>query len=162
MPMGSFCVVIDVTTRVLAEQALARSEERMSLAISGTDLVGTWDWDVLEDRVTSDDQFASLFNLDSLRAGLGAPIRDFVNAIHPEDRDRVASEISAALRDKTPFKSEYRLVAPDGRVTWVVASGRPRLDAAGRVHRLPGGGGQARLDGGRARYDGAQAHGGEF
>ncbi len=138
MPMGSFCVVTDVTSRVLAEQALARSEERMSLAISGTDLVGTWDWDVLEDRVTSDDRFAALFNLDSLRAGLGAPIGEFVSAIHVEDRERVACEIAAALRDKTPFKSEYRLVAPDGRLTWIVASGRPRLNAEGRVHRFPG------------------------
>jgi PAS domain S-box-containing protein len=123
---------------VLAEQALARSEERMSLAISGTDLVGTWDWDVLNDRVTSDDQFAALYNLDSLRAGLGAPIEDFVSAIHPEDRDRVADEIMASVREKAPFKAEYRLTAPDGRITWVVASGRPRVNAEGRVHRFPG------------------------
>ncbi len=137
-PMGSFCVVIDVTTRVLAEQALARSEERMSLAISGTDLVGTWDWDVVENRVTADDQFAALYNLDSLRAGLGAPIEDFVAAIHPDDRARVAQEINQAIRDIAPFKSEYRLVASDGRITWVVASGRPRADAQGVVYRFPG------------------------
>ncbi len=137
-PMGSFCVVIDVTTRVLAEQALARSEERMSLAISGTDLVGTWDWDVIENRVTADDQFAALYNLDSLRAGLGVPIEDFVGAIHPDDRQRVSAEIQTALEQGSAFKSEYRLVAGDGRVTWVVASGRPRLDAKGRVYRFPG------------------------
>lgn len=137
-PMGSICVVIDVTNRVLAEQALARSEERMSLAISGTDLVGTWDWDVAEDRVTCDDQFAALFNLDSLRGGLGAPMEDFINAIHPEDRDRVSDEIANAIRNVATFKSEYRVVAPDGRLTWIVASGRPRLDASGVVHRFPG------------------------
>ncbi|SMQ61407.1 PAS domain S-box-containing protein [Devosia lucknowensis] len=136
--MGTLCVVHETTDRVLAEQALARSEERMSLAISGSDLVGTWDWDVLRNLVTADDQFAALYNLDSLRVGLGVPLDDFLAAIHPDDVDRVAEEISAAVRDIKPFKSEYRLVAPDGRLTWVVASGRPRANSEGQVYRFPG------------------------
>jgi PAS domain S-box-containing protein len=136
--LGTLCVVHEITDRVLAAQALARSEERMSLAISGTDLVGTWDWDVVNDKVTADDQFAALFNLDSLRAGLGVPIQDFLRAVHPDDVGRVGDEIAAALREGTIFKSEYRLQHPDGKQTWVVASGRPRLDSEGRVHRFPG------------------------
>ncbi len=136
--MGTLCVVHETTDRVLAEQALMRSEERMSLAISGTDLVGTWDWDVASNRVTADDQFAALFNLDSLRAGLGVTIEEFLRAIHPADVVRVGEEIAASVRSASVFKSEYRLVAPDGKVTWVVASGRPRTDADGRVNRFPG------------------------
>ncbi|WP_052951471.1 PAS domain-containing sensor histidine kinase [Devosia soli] len=135
---GTVCVVIDVTTRVLAEQALARSEERMSLAINGTDLVGTWDWDVENNRVTSDDRFAKLFNLDPLRAGLGVPIEDFLQAIHPDDVTRVGAEIQAAIVAGTPYKSEYRLIGPDGSISWVVASGRPRAGADGKVRRFPG------------------------
>ncbi len=138
LSMGTFCVIHETTDRVLAEQSLARSEERMSLAISGSDLVGTWDWDVINDKVTSDDQFAALFNLDSLTAGLGVPIKDFLRAIHPDDVQRVGDEIAAVLRDGSVYKSEYRLISATGETTWVVASGRPRLDAVGRVHRFPG------------------------
>ncbi len=138
MSMGTLCVVHETTDRVLAEQALARSEERMSLAISGTDIVGTWDWDVINDKVTADDQFATLFNLDSLRAGLGVPIKDFLRAIHPDDVERVGLEIGDALRNGGIYKSEYRLIDPDGSITWVVSAGRPRMDAQGRVHRFPG------------------------
>ncbi|WP_052715632.1 PAS domain-containing protein [Devosia chinhatensis] len=138
LSMGTLCVVHETTDRVLAERALARSEERMSLAINGTDLVGTWDWDVLNDRVTADDKFAALFNLDSLRAGLGVPISAFLQAIHPDDVERVGQEIAEALKHGSFYKSEYRLQDAEGRVTWVVASGRPRVDADGRVHRFPG------------------------
>lgn len=138
MSMGTLCVVHETTDRVIAEQALARSEERMALAISGTELVGTWDWDVANDKVTADDQFASLFNLDSLRAGFGVPIQEFLQAIHPDDVQRVGEEIADALRTGSTYKSEYRLVDPEGNVTWVVASGRPRVDAEGRVNRFPG------------------------
>ncbi|ODT72158.1 MAG: hypothetical protein ABS75_05020 [Pelagibacterium sp. SCN 63-23] len=138
LPLASVCVVNDVTTRVLAEQALARSEERMALAIGGTDLVGTWDWDISHDRITVDDQFAALHNLDPLRAGLGVPLQTFLRAVHPDDVQRLGDELAAALRDGTPFKSEYRLLERDGTVTWVVASGRPRLDGSGKVYRFPG------------------------
>lgn len=138
LSMGTLCVVHETTDRVLAERALARSEERMSLAISGTDLVGTWDWDVINDRVTADDRFAALYNLDSLRAGLGVPIKDFLRAIHPGDVERVGGEIAESLREGTTFKSEYRLVDEDGAVTWIVASGRPRLGTDGRANRFPG------------------------
>ena len=138
LSMGTLCVVHETTDRVLAERALARSEERMSLAINGTDLVGTWDWDVVHDRMTADDQFARLFNMDSLRAGLGTPMADFLRAIHPEDVKRVGEEIATALREGVVFKSEYRLRGTDGQVRWVIASGRPRRDGEGRIHRFPG------------------------
>jgi len=77
LPIAGICVVIETTDQILAKRALARSEERLSLALSGSGLVGTWDWDVPADTVTADDRFADLFNLDPLKAGLGVPIKDF-------------------------------------------------------------------------------------
>lgn len=137
--MGTLCIVHETTDRVLAEKALARSEERLSLALDGSGLVGTWDWDIANDVVTADDRFAALYNLDPLRAGLGVPIAEFLSAIHPDDADRVNAEIEVALRDGTAFRSEYRLVSTtDGAVHWVIASGRPRLGPDGAPSRLPG------------------------
>ena len=137
-PVGSLCIVHETTERVLAEKALARSEERLSLALNGSSLVGTWDWDVINDVVTSDDKFAEMYNLDPLHTGIGVPISEFLRAVHPDDTTRLGDEICASLRDGAPLKSEYRLVGSDGEVRWVVASGRPRMDAEGRATRLPG------------------------
>lgn len=138
LPMGCLCVVHETTDRVLTERALLRSEERLSLAISGTDMVGTWDWDVISDRVVADEQFASLFSIDSERAALGIPIAEFLRAIHEEDVQRVGDDIAQSLREGAPLRSECRLTAPDGSVTWIVATGRPRLDDNGRPVRFPG------------------------
>lgn len=136
--MGTLCVVHENTERVLAEKALARSEERLSLALDGSGLVGTWDWNVRDNIVTADDKFARLYNLDPLQAGLGVPIEDFLAAIHPDDRDRVTLDIDACLRDGSPLRSEYRVVNADGGVHWVIASGRPRLGPDGVPTRFPG------------------------
>lgn len=136
--MGTLCIVHETTDRILAQKALARSEERLSLALGGSALVGTWDWNVLDNIVTSDDKFAAMFNLDPLRAGLGVPIEDFLAAIHPDDVKRVGDEINAALQTGAAYSSEYRLIAADGAIHWISASGRPRLDAEGKATRFPG------------------------
>ncbi|MGB3336804.1 MAG: PAS domain-containing protein [Devosia sp.] len=136
--MGTLCMVQETTDRVLAEKALARSEERLSLALDGSGLVGTWDWNVPDNIVTADDKFAQMYGLDPLRAGLGVPIEEFLAAIHADDRQRVEQQINAALQDGSPLRSEYRLVAADGAIHWVIASGRPRLGADGKPTRFPG------------------------
>jgi PAS domain S-box-containing protein len=42
----------------------------------------------------------------------------FVKLLHPEDRDGVMEELEQA-RNGTPLRTEYRLIARDGRVVWV-------------------------------------------
>ena len=39
--------------------------------------------------------------------------------VHPDDRERVAAEISDALERGTPFQSEYRVLARNGDVIWL-------------------------------------------
>ena len=138
LPVGTFCVVHETTDRVLAERALARSEERLSLALSGSNIVGTWDWDVVTNVVTADDRFAQMYGLDPLRAGLGVGIEQVLGAIHPDDRIMVGNEINAALTTGDNFHAEYRLLGADGTTRFVVASGRARLDREGRALRFPG------------------------
>jgi len=138
MPIGTICVVTDATDAVLAERALARSEERLSLALGGSDIVGTWDWDVPNNVVTADDRFASMFGIDPLRAGLGVEISQFIGAIHPEDQQRVADEIAAVLVTGADYHSEFRVQGTEEAVRYVVASGRPRLDSEGKATRFPG------------------------
>lgn len=136
--LGTLCVVHETTDRVLAKKALARSEERLSLALSSSALVGTWDWNVIDNIVTSDDQFAQMYNVDPQSAGLGVPIEQYFLAIDHEDLPRVGAELQRALAEASDFRVEYRVVAPDGTRRWLMTSGRPRVDANGRVYRFPG------------------------
>ncbi len=137
-PLAVLCIVQDTTTRVLAERAMARSEERLSLALNSSTLVGTWDWDVSANSVTADEKFATMYNLDPAAAKNGIELEGFLRAIHPEDVERVTGAIMAAMADGSAFRSEYRLLSPDGTTRWVIASGRPRLNEQGAATRFPG------------------------
>jgi len=138
LPQAVLCVVLETTDQVLAKQALARSEERLSLALSGSGLVGTWDWDVANDRVTADDRFAELFSLDPQQAGLGVPVKQFLAGVHRDDAERVGTEIATSIREKSNYRSEFRVLDSRGQVHWVDASGRPRYNSDGVIQRFPG------------------------
>ncbi len=43
----------------------------------------------------------------------------WLNQIHPDDRERVLTEVSVAHRTQEPFMSEYRMISRDGRVIWM-------------------------------------------
>jgi PAS domain S-box-containing protein len=44
----------------------------------------------------------------------------FVATLHPEDRERVLAEVARTHASGEMFRSEYRLIAADGRVVWVL------------------------------------------
>ena len=117
---------------------LAESEERLQLALSAGRGIGTWDWDVANDRVVADERFARLYGVSPERAREGAPIAEFFAGIHPDDAARVQERVAGVLATGELFSEEYRVVHADGGVCWVLAEGRCKMSADGRPLRFPG------------------------
>lgn len=69
-------------------------------------------------------------------ASLYADPQSFLEAIHPEDQERVA----AALPTQTQggYEVEYRVMRPDGTMRWVRDQAFPIRDEAGKVYRIAG------------------------
>lgn len=63
--------------------------------------------------------------------------RDWLNAIHAEDRGRV---LQAALTKQTEgsYDEEYRILRPDGSVRWIHDKAFPVRTPSGEVHRVVG------------------------
>lgn len=131
-------VVIETTSRVVAERDLARNREKLEMALRASAMVGTWDWDLVRDKVTADERFAQLFSVDPAEAAEGLPIADFLRAVHPDDRARVEAEIGQGTDRGGSVRFEYRLVQSDGSIRHVAASGEVIVDGASRPVRFPG------------------------
>ena len=135
---GVLVVCNDVTVQHETTETLRKTDERLQFALDAGGGVGTWDWDIASDRIYADARFATLFSVDPVRAAQGTPVDEFVKAIHPDDRDRIARRIKEAVAKGADFAEEYRVVGSGGRVRWLIARGRCYHDEAGRAVRFPG------------------------
>jgi PAS domain S-box-containing protein len=119
----------DITERKQAEAALRQNEEQLRLATEGANL-GLWHWDVLHDRLIWTDQCKALFGLP---ADTEMSYQVFLNAVHPDDRQRL-QEMRPVLEDGqlAHHEIEYRTLWSDGTVRWLMARGSASYDTAGK------------------------------
>ena len=61
----------------------------------------------------------------------------FLDAVHPEDRERVEG-VMAAQRETGGYEEEYRIVRPDGAIRWIWARSYPVRGLNGQVIRFAG------------------------
>src|SRR6185437_12336462 len=80
-------IASDLTARKAAETALRDSEARLQLA-QAAGRIGTWDWDVLNERVICSKSYCQLYGLDPEGPGPQSP-EDWLALLHPDDRERV-------------------------------------------------------------------------
>src|SRR3979490_1259755 len=96
-----------------SSSAYQESEERLQLALATTSTLGIWDWDIDEDRFVADNNFARMHGLDPLTAGKHL-ISDYLQGIHPDDRELVARSVRNCLLDNAEYSEEYRLLQTGG------------------------------------------------
>lgn len=128
----------ETQAQVLAAPELTEPEGRSDMCPSVGDNIGTWDWDVSTDRVTTNSRFALLYGLEPNRATDGAPFAEFLKQVHPDDRTRLDREVAAAIDKCGSFSSKYRLLQAGGGIRWVSAQGRCVADGAGQPVRFLG------------------------
>jgi PAS domain S-box-containing protein len=63
--------------------------------------------------------------------------RSPVEALHPEDRERVEKAL-LSLRYGGEYDIEYRIIRPDGEVRWIWSRGYPIRNERGEVYRIAG------------------------
>jgi PAS domain S-box-containing protein len=137
---GAVVMFSDITVRKQAEEELRRSEQGLSEAQRMAHL-GNWELDLVSDELIWSDEIFRIFEIDKDK--FAATYEAFLNAIHPEDRDRVNNAYTESLKNKKPYEIEHRLQMPDGRIkyvnekceTYFGEDGKP-LRSIGTVHDI--------------------------
>jgi PAS domain S-box-containing protein len=127
----------DISREKQAEQELLESEQRLDMALEGGNL-GTWDRDFVTNHTVVDDRWASLLWLEPDQ--MDDPFQAWVNAIHPDDVDKVL-DTGRRYREGEIDKYEvsYRVLIKGGELRWQTTKGKAMTrDENGHIVRMVG------------------------
>lgn len=117
-------------------EELKKSEERYALATRGAN-DGLWDWDIKNNKVYFSPRWKSMLGYDEKE--IADSLQQWLNLIHPDDVERVRSDIELHLAGKTfHFESEYRMLHRDERYRWILCRGIAIKDEKGNAYRMAG------------------------
>ena len=126
----------DVSEQQRAEEALRQSENYLAEAQRLTHM-GSWAWQVADrGAMHLSDEWYRIYGFDPKQ---GAPAwEERLQRIHPEDRGIWEGTLERAIREKSDYEVEFRLLPPDGKLKWVHTVGHPVLSAAGELVQFVG------------------------
>jgi len=128
----------DVTERTEYMEALRESERRLSTLMDNLS--------VMAYRCRNDPDWTMEFVSEGCLALTGYEPADLIgnrniayrDMIHPDDRDRVWSEVQAGLEERRPFELKYRIITATGQEKWVWEQGVGVFPDAGDCATIEG------------------------
>lgn len=125
----------ELAERKRTEEVLRGSKERLRLGLQAARM-GTWDWNIPENRFIWSANMEALFGLAP--GEFDGSYEQFVARLHPDDRDRVLKAINAAMTPGANYDIEFRVLYPDGTIRWALSQGKVFYDAIGQPIRMSG------------------------
>ena len=145
----------DITQRKRAEEALQRSEGYLAEAQK---LTHTGSWAVRVPQMENAQREAGqglavlprfgwnasywskeMYRIFGLDPGPTPPsYMEVVRRLHPEDARYYTPVVEQAIRDRTDFETDYRLLLPNGAAKYIHVVGHPVVNASGDVIELVG------------------------
>ncbi len=125
----------DITESRLSQERLEQSEERLRSAVE-VGRLGLWDWDVGNGSIHWSDEH---FRMEGYAVGEVTPSYEtWAARIHPDDLPPTAAALEQAMRDRTEYAREFRVVHPNGSIHWLNGRGRFFYDGHGNPTRMIG------------------------
>jgi len=131
-PSFAIGVFQDVTSRQLSEASAREEHRRFSALLDVTAAVVF--------IIGPDGAVRNLPQWETLTGQTADEVRGvgWLDAVHPDDRERTASAWSTSVTHVIPYNTEYRVLCADGVYRWFNARGVPVMNPDGSVHEWVG------------------------
>ncbi len=117
------CIWSDITERKKAEAALFRSEERLKMALEGSN-AGLWDWLVQTGELTLNERWAEIcgYSKNELEP---ISVKTWEQLTHPDDLKKSYDLLQKHFNHESPaYECEIRMSHKDGYWVWILDRGK--------------------------------------
>ncbi len=98
--------------------------------------MGDWEWDIRTGEVRWSPEVEDMHGV--ARGGFGGKLENWLETIHPDDRERALATVQDAVQNHKEYELEYRTSRPDGRYCWTTSRGSVEYDTNGEPVRMAG------------------------
>ncbi|MFN3402726.1 MAG: PAS domain-containing protein [Cytophagaceae bacterium] len=128
-------VALDITDAKLAEDKIIKSEALL-LETQEIGNIGSYEWNIKEDNSYISPQTARIFGYEYSPKD---NFKEFMERVHPDDREKVENDLYESFQTGKPFASEYRIFRKDdNQLRYVWAKGKISFDRDNKPERLLG------------------------
>lgn len=118
--LGIDGIVFDITEQVkLTERSLELKERLRRGQVFAN--VGTWEWNIVSGELYWSERIGPLFGYSDKE--VETSYDNFINAVHPDDRQKVMDAVNDCIENDVPYDVEHRVVWEDGTVRWLLEKG---------------------------------------
>jgi len=132
MPGYIFFSGQQVTRRQRSVEYYKTEAEELLFAAENAD-IGIWYWDLAAGNIYATPKCNELFDIPSYDR---LTYDRLMEAVHPDDRERVTETLQKAHVNGTKYNEEFRVQYSDGRVEWLSVEGKSFLDAEGKPEKM--------------------------
>jgi PAS domain S-box-containing protein len=126
----------DLEHRVKERTEELRKKTALLVEAERVSKVGSWEWDVPQNRVTWSDEVFRIFGLSP--GELRPTYEGFLEKFLPEDVERVRAILEQSYRSGQPFEFTHDIVRPDGTRRTLHARGRVEMESPAAPARMYG------------------------
>jgi PAS domain S-box-containing protein len=98
--------------------------------------LGSWTWDIATKKVTWSQQIYQIYGAS--RESFRGTFEDYLERVHPDDRERVRNTVMAAFESGNEFQLDERIVRPDGEIRYLHSTGEVIRNERGEAIRMLG------------------------
>lgn len=132
---GISIFVTDITQFKMAERDIARSEERLRLAVEAGK-IGVWDWDIRTNHILWSDRIYEIHGVKKSDRSL--KFDDFINVVYPDDLKLVRTTLDKAISEKSSYELEFRAFGQMRKIIWLFTRAKVFFDSNGKPVRMLG------------------------
>jgi len=114
-------VLAGALARKRFEESLRESEARLNLAATSAE-AGLWVLEIATGHIWATEKARELYGFTQDQE---LNFEGFIEAVYPEDREKIRRSVERAMKMRENFREEYRIAHPEGTIRWMAARGRP-------------------------------------
>ena len=126
----------DVTEENKKIEETKKLNKRLELSLQASS-IGVWDWDIQKNLLVWEKEMLDLYGVREYHPDQGFTIWE--RFLHPDDKERVLSEIKLAVSGEKKLETDFRIILDDGNVRHLKALADTIHDQiTGKAKRLTG------------------------